>query len=91
MHTRHPPELEMNLAGEFVSPPKPPVSAHIMVWAVAIAAIGAAVSIAAFALWIALTILPFVLGAAAIAWAMFRFRIWQAQKQMGRQRQVWRP
>jgi hypothetical protein len=91
MQTRHPPVLEMNLAGEFVSPPKTPVSSHIMIWAVVIAVVTSAISIAAFALWIALTILPFALCAAAVGWGLLRYRMWQAQKQMGRQRQVWRP
>jgi hypothetical protein len=88
MQTRHPPELEMNLAGEFVSPPKPPVSSRIMVSAIVVAIIAGALSFAALALWIALTILPFAIAAVAVAWGMLRYRMWRAQR--GASQQVWR-
>jgi hypothetical protein len=91
MNERRPPELDMTINGEFVTPPRPPVGARIMVWAVLIAVIAGGLAIAAFALWFALMILPVALGAALVAWAMFRYRIWRAQRAMGGQRAVWRP
>jgi membrane protein implicated in regulation of membrane protease activity len=91
MNQRPPPELDMTLEGEFVSPPKPPVTSRILLWAIIIAVIAGGVSLAAFALWLALLILPVALGAAAIAWAMFQYRMWRAQKSFGSQRNVWRP
>jgi hypothetical protein len=60
-------------------------------WAVIVAVIAGGLSLAAFALWLALLILPVALGAGVIAWAMFRYRIWKAQRSVGGQRQVWRP
>ena len=81
----------MTLEGEFVSPPKPPVTSRILLWAIVIAVIAGGLSLAAFALWLALLILPVALGAAAIAWAMFRYRMWRAQTSFSSQRNVWRP
>ena len=91
MQNRHPPELEMNLQGEFVASRKPPISTRILLWAVVIAAVAGALCIAAFALWIAVMILPVALGAAAIAWIMWRYRVWRAQKAMAGQRGIWQP
>ncbi len=78
MDKNRPPELEMTLEGEFVSPPTPPVSTRIMFWAIVVAVIAGAVTFAAAALWVALTILPIALGAAAIAYGLFRYRLWRA-------------
>ncbi|WP_428486123.1 hypothetical protein [Rhodopila sp.] len=86
-----PPQLDMTLEGEFVSPPKPPVSTRIMVWAIVIAIITGGLAFAALALWVALIILPVALGAAIIAWAMFRYRMWRAGKSLGGQRNMWSP
>jgi membrane protein implicated in regulation of membrane protease activity len=86
-----PPELDMTLEGEFVTPPTPPISARIMVWAVVIALITGGVALAALALWVALIILPVALGAAVVAYALFRYRMWRAQRSVGGQQSVWRP
>jgi hypothetical protein len=91
MKQRRPPELEMTIDGEFVSPPAAPVASRIFAWAVVIAVIAGALSVAAFALWIALLILPVAVGAAVVAWAMFRYRIWRGRQAMGGQRNIWRP
>ena len=91
MTQRRPPELDMTASGEFVSPPVAPVSSRIIMWAVVIAVIAGAVSIAAFALWLAMLVLPVAIGAAVIAWAMFRYRAWRAGQSIGGQRDLWRP
>jgi hypothetical protein len=91
MDQRRPPELDMTIEGEFVSPPTPPIASRILMWAVVIAIIAGGLSLAAFALWLALLILPVALGAGIIAWAMFRYRMWRAQRAMAGQRAVWRP
>ena len=75
--------IEMTLDGEFVSPPPPPrmpVSARIMVWAAIAAVIGGAFLIAAVALWFVTMILPFVLGAAAVAYLAYRYQLWRARQ-----------
>ena len=81
----------MTIEGEFVSPPTPPITSRILMWAVVIAIIAGGLSLAAFALWLALLILPVALGAGVIAWAMLRYRLWRAQRAVGAQRGVWRP
>ncbi|HEX4367010.1 MAG TPA: hypothetical protein VH023_09285 [Rhodopila sp.] len=91
MSPPRPPELEMTLNGEFVSPPTVPISTRILMWAVVVAVIAGALSVAAFALWIALIILPVAFAAGVVAWAMFRYRVWKAQRSMAGQRSVWRP
>jgi hypothetical protein len=94
MDDRRPPEIEMTLDGTFRAPPKPPILTRILIWAVIIAVIAGALSLAAFALWIALLILPVALGAAAVAWLTWRFQVWRARVSAGRQRgsgrDVWR-
>jgi membrane protein implicated in regulation of membrane protease activity len=91
MNRNRPPDLDMTIDGEFVSPPKPPLSTRIMFWAIVAAVIAGGLSLAALALWVALVILPVALGAAVIAWAMFRYRVWRAQRSFGGQRDLWRP
>ncbi len=91
MNKRSPPELDMTINGEFVSPPVAPIASRILMWAVAVAVIAGALCFAAFALWVALIILPVAVGAAVVAWAMFRYRIWRMQRSMAGQRSVWRP
>jgi len=91
MPERRPPELDMTVDGEFVSPPAAPVASRVMIWAVLIAVAAGALSLAAFALWLALLILPIAVGAAIIAWAMMRYRIWRGQRLARGQRGVWRP
>ena len=88
---RRPPELDMTVDGEFVSPPTPPIAGRILLWAIAIAVVAGALSLAAFALWLALAILPVALGAAVVAWAVIRYRMWRMQRSFSGQRNVWRP
>jgi hypothetical protein len=91
MNERRTPELEMTINGEFVSPPTAPITSRIMMWAIVIAVLAGALCLAAFALWIALIILPVAFGAAVVAWAMFRYKVWQAQRSMGGPRDIRRP
>lgn len=86
-----PPELDMTLEGEFVEPPQPPIAAKIMFWALIIAVVAGAISLAAFALVIALWLLPVAVGAAVIAWAVFRFQAWRAKRSLSGQRNLWSP
>ncbi len=90
MEKTKPPQLDMTLEGEFVTPPRAPVVSRIMLWAIIIAVIAGGLSLAALALWVALIILPVALGAAVIAWGMFRYRMWRAQRSVGGQRNLWR-
>jgi hypothetical protein len=88
MDKNRPPELEMTLNGEFVSPPVAPVSTRILFWAIVVA--GAA-GLAALALTLALSILPVAIGTAAVAYLLFRYRMWRAGASVGGQQNLWRP
>ncbi len=91
MDKNRPPELEMTLNGEFVSPPVAPVSTRILFWAIVVAAVAGAASIAALALTIALSILPVALGAAAVAYLLYRYKMWRAGASIGGQQNLWHP
>ena len=81
----------MNLRGEFVEPPRPPVSSRILLWAIVVAIVAGAISIAALVLWIAAMVLPVALVAAAVAWGMWRYRMWRMQRAVASHRDLWRP
>jgi len=82
----------MTPEGEFRTPPKPPLVTRIMFWAILVAAGAGALFVAAFALWLALIILPVALLAAAIAWLTWRFQVWRAGGVIrNRPPQSWRP
>jgi len=59
--------IEMTIEGDFVTPAKPPLSSRVAFWAMITAVLAGALSIAVFALWIALLAIPVALGAAAVA------------------------
>ena len=86
-----PPDLDMLPDGSFRRPPRPPVATRIFIWAAVIAAIAGALSVAAFALWIALILLPVAVAAAVIAWLAMRFQLWRARRDSSARREVWRP
>jgi hypothetical protein len=91
MKRNGPPELDMTLEGEFVTPPTPPVSARIMMWAIVVAVIASGLALAALALWVAMMILPIALGAAVIGYLMFRYRMWRAGLSGRAQTSIWTP
>ncbi len=81
----------MTLEGEFVAPPTAPIASRILLWAIIVAVLAGALALAAFALWIAMLILPVAVGAGVIAWGMYRYRLWRMQHALRGQRSVWRP
>jgi hypothetical protein len=90
MSQRDPPELEMRADGSFRMPPRPPILTRIFIWAAVVAVIAGGLAVAAFALWIALFLVPVALVAAVIAWLAFRFQLWRGGGSVGGQRDVWR-
>jgi hypothetical protein len=89
--TQRPPELDMTIEGGFRTPQKPPIMTRVLIWAVIVAVIAGSLALAAFALWVALIILPVALGAAVLAWLVWRFQVWRARGSIGRGRDVFRP
>jgi hypothetical protein len=81
----------MTLNGEFVSPPTAPISTRILFWAIVVAVVAGAASLAALALTVALTILPVALGAAAVAYLLYRYRLWRAGVSVVGQQDLRRP
>jgi hypothetical protein len=75
--SNRPPELDMTIEGEYRSPRKPPFMTRVLIWAIAIAVLAGAFTLAAFALWLAMIILPVAIGAAVIAWLAWRFQMWR--------------
>lgn len=90
MSDRYPPQLDMLPDGSFRKPPRPPILARVFLWAVVVAVIAGGLAAAAFALWIALLLVPVALLAGVIAWLAFRFQLWRARNAASRQRDLWR-
>jgi uncharacterized paraquat-inducible protein A len=80
----------MRTDGSFRLPPRPPILTRIFIWAAVIAVLAGGLALAAFALWIALILVPVALLAAVIAWLAFRFQLWRARSSVSGQRDVWR-
>lgn len=81
--SNRPPELDMTIEGEYRTPHKPPFMARVMIWAIVIAVLAGALTLAAFALWLALIILPVAIGAAVVAWLVWRFQTWRGKASVG--------
>lgn len=83
--------------GRFVHPVRQPSALPAKVFGVAVlvAVLAGAAVIALLALWLALQLIPIAIGAALIAYGVFRFQMWRAQRRggslFGGQRNVFRP
>lgn len=91
MKDHAPPQLDMTIEGEFVEPPAMPVANRVLLWAIGIAVMAGALSVAALALWVALMILPVAFAAGAIAYAVYRYRIWRMRSALSGHQNLWRP
>jgi predicted RND superfamily exporter protein len=95
--TREPPIIDMLPDGSFRDPPRRggnrpivPLPAKLVLAAVAIAAIGLSILVAAVAIWVVSMLLPVVILAAAAAYGLFRFQRWQMlRRQAGAVRSPW--
>ncbi len=77
-------QIDMSPDGSFREPVKPPLSARILFWAILVATIAGSIVVAALALWVALALIPLVLGAAIVAYLAFRFQLWRYGGSAGR-------
>lgn len=90
------PLLDMTPDGRFATPIRQPsgLPGRIFGVSVLVAVMAGATAVALLALWLALQLIPIAIGAAVVAYGVFRFRAWQARRNggsFGRQRGVFRP
>ncbi len=91
------PVIDMTPDGQFATPARPSsvLPAQVFGVAILVAVVAGAGAIALLALWLAFTLLPIAIGAALIAYGLFRFRLWRARQasggSFGRQRDIFRP
>jgi len=83
--------IDMTPDGEFRDPPRLPLSTRVLGIAVLVATVAGAVAVAALALYVALALIPVALGAAAIAYLVYRYRLWRARRSFGGPRDLFRP
>ncbi len=75
------PILEMTVEGDFVGPPPDaptPLGNRVLVWVVSLAGIAVACAVAVFALWLLAFLIPVAALTVAIAYAVFRYRVWRS-------------
>ena len=82
MRDRPPPEIELLSDGSY-RVRQTPLATRIFRWALIVALCGAALAVAALALWFALVLIPVVIAAAIIAWLALRYQMWRASRRNG--------
>ena len=90
--SKEPRIIEMTLEGDFVSPSREPprrlpVSTRFVLWATVVAILAMTVAIVVLTIWFVMMILPFVFGAAAVAYLAHRYQVWRHGKHM----MMWHP
>lgn len=89
---RHRRVIDMTPEGEFVRPPRVPLTTRLLGIAVLVAVVAGGIALASLALWIALTLIPVALVAGLVAYAVLRWQSWRARRNsVGGQRDVFRP
>jgi len=91
MNEHLPPEIEMRPDGSFVDPPTVPWSVRILRVAIILAVLSAALAGAILLIGFALFLIPVAIGAAVVAWAAFRYRLWKVSRSAGGTRNIFRP
>jgi hypothetical protein len=72
--------VDINPDGSFATPARPPLSARIMRAAIAVGVIAALLALGAFALASLFVLIPLALGAGAVGYGAWRWRLWQARR-----------
>jgi len=81
----------MRADGSFVDPPTVPLSVRILRAAIVLAVLSAALAGAILLIGFALFLIPVAIGAAVVAWAAFRYRLWKVSRSAGGSGQIFRP
>ena len=76
-------QLDMTPDGRFRTPPQVPISTRIIAGAVLLAVVTGGFALAAFALWIALLMVPVAILAVVVAVLTIRFKMWRARRRAG--------
>ena len=71
------PIIDMTPQGDFQQRSATPLSMQVLRVAVMVAILAGALAIAAFALWIALLLIPVAITAAIVGWLAWRWRVWR--------------
>ncbi len=66
--------------GQFRTPNRSPIATQIFAGAVLVAVVAGGLAAAAFALWIALLLVPVAIVAIVFAVLVLRFKLWQARR-----------
>ena len=77
------PLLDMTPDGEFVQPPPETPSEKILRIAVVVAVVAGLAALAMLALWLALALIPVAIIGGGIAYAAYRWRLWQLGRSGG--------
>lgn len=73
-------DLDMTADGSFRAPARTPFSTRLLAYAVVVAVVAGVVAFAAFALWLALALIPVVLFAVLVIVLTVRFKMWRARR-----------
>jgi nitrogen fixation-related uncharacterized protein len=74
------PTLDMTPEGEFRTPPRAPWSVKLLRYAIVVAVLAGMLAVAALMLWAVLILIPVAIGAALVAYGLFRWRVWKARR-----------
>ncbi len=76
-------QIDMTPDGEFLASsgmPRATFGSRMLQIAITIAALAVLGAIAAFSLWLFAVLIPVAIGAGIVAYGIFRYRLWQAQR-----------
>jgi len=85
------PEIEMTLDGQFREPPPPSLFDRLMRTAIVVAVLSGFLAVVGLMVWFALLMIPVAIGAALVAWVIYRFQLWRVRHSFTGQRDVFRP
>jgi len=75
--------IDMAPDGTFREPPRAPLADRVMGYAALTFVAAAGLAAAALAFWFAMILIPVALAAGAIAYLVFRYRLWRAGVSLG--------
>jgi hypothetical protein len=80
---RQPVIIDINPDGSIRTPERAPLSVRILRVAIVVAAVAGTLALAALAFASLLVLVPVALGAAAVGYGAYRFRLWRAGQSPG--------